>query len=207
MHSNSPHIVVVACGSTKVPLIAECLQKVGARTTTIDLADVAPKDVHGIQGIVYSGAPKLVTQMDMQPLIANFAKIVESNPTLPVLGICFGHQLLGMYHGAKAFMGTEDRDFQTIVIEKEHPLFEGLGKAPLFHEDHCEYIALPTNFIQLASSSVCPLEAMAAKEHPHLGVQFHPETSGENGQQFFANWLHRCAINQNAVVENNTSSK
>jgi GMP synthase (glutamine-hydrolysing) len=186
-------IAIIDCGSSKVPQIEQFVD---------DEMDFKTFPVHEFQqdqhpeilGVIISGAPKLITEIDMTPYLKSFAWIKES--TVPVLGICFGHQIIGLLHGANGAQMREDRDFQEIEFFNEHPLIDRLPKVLSMSEDHCEAISIPSGFDLLASSDVCVNEAMGHKEKPLYGVQFHPETSGNHGAVLIHNFIKICQRNR-----------
>jgi GMP synthase (glutamine-hydrolysing) len=99
---------------------------------------------------------------------------------VPVLGVCFGHQLLGYAYGAKVIANPQGREIGTVAIDlteqgKGDPLFEGV--APTFfiqatHEDVVE--RAPSGATVLARNANTSVQAMAFGRHVR-GVQFHPE--------------------------------
>ncbi|MFI5203933.1 MAG: hypothetical protein ACHQF2_05500 [Flavobacteriales bacterium] len=185
----SKKIVIIDCGSLKVSDIGYMLKEIGVFYDTIKLTDL--KQVGSdYAGIVVSGAPVLLTETDATTYLAKFKPLLDSD--LPVLGICFGHQLLGMSFGATISRCKEDRDIQTIHLKGLDNLFEGFGIWETFMEDHCECISLPATFELLGSSLVCENEAMRHISKPLFGVQFHPEVSGENGKKLFSNFIKIC---------------
>jgi len=105
------------------------------------------------------------------------------------LGICFGHQLIGLLHGANVFMGEPVRTVVSMDILVQNSLFAGLPERPLFAEDHTEGITLPAEFFHLAQSGKYKVEAMKHQSKNSYGVQFHPEVSGENGKTLLFNFL------------------
>jgi GMP synthase (glutamine-hydrolysing) len=117
----------------------------------------------------------------------------------PILGLCGGHQLIAMAHGAPVghmrllqpgepdVRGPDGRvpsapgylkewGFMPVSVVRPDPLFDGLGASPLFLEvHHCEVKALPAGFDLLAASQECPIQAMKRVDRLVYGVQFHPE--------------------------------
>lgn len=182
-------ILVVDCGSSKVPAIQHVLEKEGCAYDTVPLLQL--ENITGYKGIVISGAPILLTEVEHTPYLQK-AQILFSKANMPILGICFGHQLMGLHHGAGIQRCPEDRDFQKIVFPVAHPLIAGTPGIVLFHEDHCESIGLPVGFERQASSVTCTNEAMQHEQNPWWGVQFHPETSGQAGHDFIANFIRYC---------------
>jgi len=182
----STRVSIVDCGSTKVPDIARGLEDLGATPSVI-----SPEQLPAIgsclpAAIVISGNPALICESG-PGFLADFE--VLRTLKLPVLGICFGHQVIGMLYGAEVTMGKEDRDLRRIEILETDPLFGGISVISEFQQDHTEEIALPQGFTHLATSSHCFNEAMMHRERSLYGVQFHPESSGEAGEQLFANFL------------------
>lgn len=129
----------------------------------------------------------MFTTADHKPYIEKYSFIKEGK--IPVLGICFGHQLMGILHGAKIFRGEEIRSENKIRVMKEDVLFKGLFPECEMKEDHTEGISLPPGFIHLATSSSYTNEGMRHPILPLWGVQFHPEVSGANGKKLIGNFL------------------
>lgn len=179
-------VLIVDCGSSKVPAIEKMVEKTGCSYITKKLIelDVVP----AVSGVVISGAPVLLTQTDPKPYLEK-AKLLFTNPSLPILGICFGHQLMGMLHGAKISRCTEDRTWQTIFIKEISPLIPVKVAEIKFMEDHCECIDLPPAFNHIGSSATCENEMMAHTANNWYGVQFHPEVSEKAGYDLIANFI------------------
>lgn len=180
-------ILVIDCGSVKVPDIVKMLEKLGAEITVQSLSD--KKKWIG-DGVVISGAPVLLTEKDPAP----YLKLSESIKTIkiPLLGICFGHQLIGLHYGSSIKKCTEDRDWQKIHFFRETKLTGGFSEIMDFKEDHCECIDLPNDFDLIASSRTCEVEMMKHATKNIFGVQFHPEVSEDNGMILFSKFLQIC---------------
>lgn len=97
--------------------------------------------------------------------------------TKPVLGICHGHQLIAMTFGASVVSTGKMVDGYYMVKRLgDDKIFEGLGEKFLVRESHEEVIEnTPSDFIILADSPNCPIEAIKHPRLPIYGVQFHPE--------------------------------
>ena len=103
---------------------------------------------------------------------------------LPLLGICFGHQLLCTSFGCEVESLSHpviDR-FEEVHIIKNDEIFTGLGADQtrlFFAESHNDYVkkkSLDTaGFVLLADSHTCEVETVRQKSKPFYGVQFHPE--------------------------------
>lgn len=180
-------VVIVDCGSDKVPALEIVVTILGYQVVSTSLEALKSDSFDPSTPLILSGSPTLLTEMDTFPLIRSYRWL--KNWEAPILGICFGHQLLGLVHGSRVQLIDEDRDAQSIFLQPAHPLFEGLDNPSIFQEDHCEAITLPDGFQLLASSDACALEAMAHPEKPHFGVQFHPEVSGVPGKTLLSNFL------------------
>jgi GMP synthase-like glutamine amidotransferase len=192
-------VAVVDCGSRTTKDIAAALVGLGAAVVVVPLGSVGTPHTPGSGGtphtpgdalpdhdaLVVSGGPRLFT--GEPELIERFAFLDAL--TVPTLGVCLGHQALGMRRGARIFRGAERRAPEPMEIVAAHALVAGLGEAPVFRADHCEGIDLPEGFVCLARSPHYAVEAMAHAELPLFGVQFHPEVSGEPGLRLFANFL------------------
>jgi GMP synthase (glutamine-hydrolysing) len=181
-------ILIINCGSIKTSKIGEVVDALNYKSTTIFVDDFNAKiHLKELSGIIISGAPILVTEINQQPFLDKFGFLLTTE--LPVLGICFGHQILGLVYGANASKCKEDRDWQTISVTKDSYILKNMNDNFKMKQDHCEQISVPNGFVLLASSTICKNEVMQHKTKPLYGVQFHPEVSGEKGVQLIRNFL------------------
>jgi len=186
MTTGNPKVVIVSCGSSKVPIIGAMLEDLGAVPQVISPSQLATIVSNLPAAIILSGNPELIRDTGTK-FLTDFE--VLRTLTLPILGICFGHQVLGMLYGAEVTNGKEDRDLRRMEILQTEPLFTGLSNEDEFQADRTEEITLPGDFIHVATSSHCCNEAMMHRERPMYGVQFHPESSGSAGKKLIENFL------------------
>jgi len=185
-------ILIIDCGSQKTPQIETCVDEF-MDFTTVSIFDINESIFKNIKGIVISGAPILITEVDLTPYFEKFNWISTTN--LPILGICFGHQMIGLIHGAFASRMKEDRDWQLIEWFESSPIWDKLPSEVEMMQDHCESISIPPKFKLIGSSDVCVNEAMEHESKPIFGVQFHPEVSGNHGRVLFENFIKICENN------------
>lgn len=183
-------ILIIDCGSKKTKEIVKVLDEAGFKNKTVAMRDLLLRDYNDFSGIIISGAPLLLTEVDVSYHLNKFEFIKKLS--IPLLGICFGHQIIGLLFGSKIMKGKEVREEQDIEAVVPNKLFRGLDRTCSFTEDHCEYIDLPDNFILLAKSNTCEVEAMKHKDKEIYGVQFHPEVSDENGRKLLVNFCDIC---------------
>ena len=182
-------ILIGDCGSSKTPEIRKMLDEY-VDCDVVPLLDIDIERTNQYDGIVLSGAPILLTEEKTDHYIRDTAWIKEIK--IPILGICFGHQLIALQYGGFIKKMKEDRDFQDIEIFEESPLFIRLPQIIQMQEDHCEFASIPQSFKLLASSDNCFNEAMQHNERNIYGVQFHPEASGLQGSLMFENFYRIC---------------
>ncbi len=147
---------------------------------TVELKDYSTisssEDFKLIDVIVLSGSQRKMLEPEVFEDYANEVEFLR-NTKKPVLGICFGHQLLAMTFGEQVIPTGEMLEGYYIVrrLEKDE-ILEGLGEKFLVMESHEERIEnVPYNFTKLADSPNCPVEIMKHQTLPLYGVQFHPE--------------------------------
>ncbi len=150
---------------------------------SISLDEVAEENPHGI---VIGGGPFLDE-------IGNSGRIIESfYKELPILGICLGQQLIAKQFGGEVKTADvgEYADAE-IIVDSEDEILKGVGpsfNAWVSHKD--EVSKLPKEFTRLAHSESCDIEAMAHKNFPLYGVQFHPEVEHTpQGPEIFKNFI------------------
>lgn len=126
--------------------------------------------------IVLSGSGELLSQEQTVKKYWNEINLIQK-ANLPVLGICFGHQLIGTAYGSKVIpMNGVIKGFREVKIVHSNSLFNSLPEIITVYESHREMVEkIPEDFILLASSEDCKIEAMRHRNKPVYGIQFHAE--------------------------------
>ena len=129
---------------------------------------------------------------------ASLGRVTEwiDRVSVPVLGICVGHQFLARHFGgtvAKA-PAPEFGRIEVTVDAPDHPLFAGLAHPFVAWASHNDQVdRLPAGWSTLAHSPSCRVEAMAHPDRPILGVQFHPEVEHtQGGREILGHFLDLC---------------
>ncbi|MBV8530300.1 MAG: glutamine-hydrolyzing GMP synthase [Candidatus Eremiobacteraeota bacterium] len=122
-------------------------------------------------------------------------EIVESG--VPILGICYGMQLLAREIGAELVRldHAEYGPATLVVRDRETPLFDGVPEESRVWMSHGDsVVALPRGYHSLASTARCHVAAMGGVKKKIYGVQFHPEVvHSEHGRTVLDNFLHEIA--------------
>src|SRR5688572_4908283 len=123
-------ITIIDFGSSKTPLIAASLNSLGYANEVVEWT-MKPR-LDKTKGIILTGSPTLFTEVGSAEYTDKMGFINSLH--LPVLGICFGHQLLGILHGATVFKGEAIRRAVEINLLESDPLFKGLQPVTVFTE-------------------------------------------------------------------------
>ena len=160
----------------------------------LDVLDANDREIQSAGGdycgLVVSGSQKMVGGNEAEPGLLEFLK----NCRRPLLGICYGHQVLARAFGCLVKKdGQQHLGEEEIFLKKTHALFAGFPPVFKMRESHEEIVvrdpALEGNFLVLAHNASGRVEAILHREHPLYGVQFHPEKSGAPGLKLLVNFL------------------
>ena len=139
------------------------------------------------KGIIFTGGPASVFGED-SPKCAN--GLFDLN--IPVLGICYGMQLMTHELGGKvATANKREYGVTNVNINNSSLLFEGFESSNDFLMSHTDFVeTLPEGFVNIGHTSSCPNAAMANINKKLYGIQFHPEVNNsKNGTKVIKNFL------------------
>jgi GMP synthase (glutamine-hydrolysing) len=188
-------VLIVDFGSQVTQLIARRLREanVYCEIHPFDKAGAALEAMQP-QAIILSGGPSSTTEAD-SPRVDH--AVFEHG--VPILGICYGEQLICAELGGKVESGHH-REFgrAEIVITRESPLFAGIGavdhREPVWMSHGDRVTAIPQGFQVIATSEGAPFAAIADEARRIYGVQFHPEVMHTpRGAQLLKNFTHGVA--------------
>jgi GMP synthase (glutamine-hydrolysing) len=129
------------------------------------------KDMN-IKGIILSGGPQSVYGNDSQSIDPNIL-----NLNIPVLGLCYGHQLIAkLARGDVQLSPKKEFGDTAVVIDKPVDILKGLGRSLNVWMSHSDTVnALPSDYEVIAHSSNTPVAAFRHRTKPIFGLQWHPE--------------------------------
>ena len=145
-------------------------------------------------GIVFTGGPNSVydeSSPHFDPGILSLG--------IPILGICYGHQLLSWMAGGEICSAESSSEYGKVELHTmSSVLFQGVPSESICWMSHTDYVrTVPPGFISIASTKHCPCAAMADPARNLYGVQFHPEvTHTQYGALILRNFLFsvcRCS--------------
>ncbi|MDC2969916.1 glutamine-hydrolyzing GMP synthase [Candidatus Pelagibacter sp.] len=197
---NLNKILIVDFGSQFTQLIARRIRELGIFCEIISHKKVKNKNIDGlVKGIILSGGPLNVYEIKKY----SFDKrIIQKG--VPVLGICFGHQILSKLNGGKVKQ-SKHREFGLANISKKNyslliKNFFKKKKTIKVWMSHADQVSkLPKNFKVVASSQNSKFAVVENKSKNYYGVQFHPEvTHTENGKKLISNFIFLiCKMKKN----------
>ncbi|MDP8258482.1 MAG: glutamine-hydrolyzing GMP synthase [Candidatus Aadella gelida] len=181
-------ILVIDFGSQYVQLIARRIRENRVHST-IESPSVSLKKIKKINpaGIIFSGGPSSVYDKGAP----SFDKAVL-DLGIPVLGICYGMQILGKVAGGKiAKSGRREYGKASVKFRRQNPLFKGISPKSVTWMSHRDKVVkLPSGFKTIASSENTSCAAFFDPVRTICGVQFHPEVvHTAEGNKILKNFL------------------
>ncbi len=189
-------IIILDNGSQYTHLIKRNCRDLGFDAVVVNTREDVTRLVGlkegGIKKVILSGGPG--SAYNDPPNLSSYVCDLVRNKKLdiPLLGICYGHQMIGYVFGARVAKG-KSAEYGVSEINVEYPdaILKGVPskfRAWVSHFD--EVKELPSGFVKLAHSDSCAIEAMRHESRPIFGLQFHPEVwHTEHGETILKNFL------------------
>ncbi len=195
-------VLVVNFGSQYVQLIARRVRELGVYSEIINW-DEGIEEIEKSKpyGLILSGGPSSVYSPDAplpDPEIYNLG--------IPVLGICYGLQVITHQLGGRVEKSNKQEYGRArLRVIKEDPLFQGLPEEFDVWMSHADkVVSLPEGFETLAISDNSPHAVVRHRERGIYGLQFHPEVAHTSyGKEILANFVYEvCKAERNWEIEN-----
>ncbi len=191
-------IAVLDFGGQYAHLIANRVRRLGVYSEIFDGQTPAEK-LKDYKGIILSGGPQSV--YDYEAIHCD-KKILDLN--IPLLGICYGHQLLAYIQGGEVVNGsTREYGPAMLNIKKSAGVFKNMqGKKTVWMSHGDTITKLPDNYEVIGSTNDCEYAALANLKKNYYGTQFHLEvTHTESGQSMLGNFLDICSCSHDWRIE------
>lgn len=193
-------IVVLDFGSQYSHLICRRIREFSVYAELVPY-DISYEELQKLNptGIIFSGGPSSVYNSDA-PIPEN--KIFDMN--LPLLGICYGHQLIVNKYGGKVKRANKEYGSSLLTIDNDKDLLNGVGesvRAWMSHGDEAEQI--PEGFKVIGHTESAKAAAIASEDKSVYGIQFHPEVvHTEQGTEILKNFVLKvCGAKQEWTME------
>ena len=141
------------------------------------------------KGIIFTGGPNSVYKEDSPTCSSEIYEL-----GIPILGICYGSQLMAHMNGGKVTTAPVSEYGKTEVeVDSSSVLFEDVSPKTICWMSHTDYIEkAPENFRVTAHTPVCPVAAMENAEKKLYAVQFHPEVMHtQEGVKMLSNFVYK----------------
>ncbi len=205
MQTKYDTILVLDFGGQYCHLIGRRIRENGVYSEIVPY-DISPEEVKAlnqklnVKGLILSGGPSSVYEPNAPKINP---RILEMN--LPILGLCYGHQLLAQLTNGKVEPAAcKEYGTTQVAIDKPVGVLEGLNEKEKVWMSHGDTVfSLPPEFEELAHTESCPVAAFRHKDKPIYGLQWHPEViHTKNGARMLHNFIFQvCKCQPNWQME------
>ena len=196
------HIIDYDAGN--IESIRNALKKIGCEPVTTN----NPKDLFKAKAIIFPGQgsfPAAMKKLNKNGIDKTLIELI--NNKMPFIGICLGLQLMftkseeGQCNGLDLSKGTVPKipdsvkvphiGWNNVSFNKSHPIFNGIPDNSYFYFIHSYYVN-PDNRDNIIAQTSYGVEFCSAFAYEnYVGLQFHPERSGDYGLQIYQNFINK----------------
>ncbi|MEO0233545.1 MAG: glutamine-hydrolyzing GMP synthase [candidate division WOR-3 bacterium] len=189
-------ILIVDFGSQYTQLIARRIRELEVFSEIVHPDGIKDVELKNYYGLILSGGPNSVYDRNSPDIKLDLVKL-----DIPVLGICYGMQLLAKkYNGKVERSKKREFGFAKFNILKGEKLFKNIPKQINVWMSHSDNVVkLPDNFYRTGYSHNCKYGSMESKNGKIFGLQFHPEVyHTEYGKEILKNFVFEvCGAKKN----------
>ena len=194
-------ILVLDFGGQYDMLIARRVRERGVYAEVVPFNKITTAEIvsRGYTGIIFTGGPNSVYEAGSPSFSKDILEI-----GVPILGICYGMQLMSYLAGGKVVNAAEGEYGKVSVTVSSSSLFKDVPKESIAWMSHRDYVAkAPEGFEVIATTDKCPTAAIGNAAKKLYGVQFHPEvTHTAFGGKMLENFLFEvCKCKQDWNME------
>ncbi len=183
-------VLVIDFGGQYSLLIVRRVRELGVRAELMSWRSAEPERIRasGCRGLILTGGPRSVTEPGAPGCSPELLRL-----GIPVLGICYGMQLMALLEGGEVGPAGSSGEYGGARLHsRESALFSGCpGESGCWMSHRDRVLRAPEGFAVTASSPDCPVAAMENAAARLYGVQFHPEvTHTDCGRALLENFLY-----------------
>ncbi|MBI2144354.1 glutamine-hydrolyzing GMP synthase [Candidatus Woesearchaeota archaeon] len=192
-------IAVLDYGSQFCHLAARRIRALGAYAEIFpNTTTAAALKNKKVEGVILSGGPRSVYERDAPTVDKSIFSM-----GVPILGICYGHQLLAYVLGGSVVPSSREYGKETLTAVKKSRLMGGLGKKEQVWMSHGDSVVkLPHGFTLTGKTRGCKIAAYADEKKRIYGLQFHPEVQHTmHGMRILENFLSICGCKRSYTIK------
>lgn len=203
-------IVILDYGSQYNEILLTKLRELGVYSLIVPKSTTAEKikELKDVKGVILSGGPNVIgEEIEKTPNEKLFDEEIL-NLNVPILGICYGMELLAHYYGAKVD-SIKDREFDKHVIRLSNncPLFFNLRDEIVVYITKSDRISEIPNGVSVVAESSSLGPVAFTKDYTY-GVMRHPELdASEEGKELLSNFIDICACKKERSLDNFLENK
>ncbi len=195
---NHEKIAVLDFGGQYAHLIANRVRRLGVYSVILDNDTPASKLVE-YKGIILSGGPDSVNDPNAPKCDTEIFEM-----QIPILAICYGHQLMQKALGGKVEQGkTKEYGFAQLEVVNSTGIMADRTPSTRVWMSHFDYVSeLADGFEVLGKTEDCETAAVGDAKKNYYGIQFHTEvTHTEEGNQLLDNFLNICNVTRDWSIK------